>query len=241
MDKKLFTSKQTIASALFGGPVPPGILIYINYKRMGDTKAAILALIVTLFLTTLFFAGLFSLPDELFDKIPDIIFTALYSLVVMVFFNFFMEEKISALIEAGVEKASNWSVAGFTVIGVVLNLIIIVGLAVSQPVFPGEVITYEGNEVYYNEEEILPEQVLNLASLLYDIGYFDDQSANYVHIDRTDETYQLTLPFHKDYWYDEEVERIFEVLKMQLSADLEGPVVIILEHYSLADTETMEL
>ena len=41
--KKYFTERQIYASAFLGGPIPPGILIYKNFKKIGDDRKATIA------------------------------------------------------------------------------------------------------------------------------------------------------------------------------------------------------
>ena len=94
--QKLFSEKQVDVSAFLGGPIPPGLLIYRNYKALGKDKEAYIALAATFVFTILFFYALLQIPQEILDKVPNILFTAFYAVLVFIFFRHFMAKDVEA-------------------------------------------------------------------------------------------------------------------------------------------------
>ncbi len=134
--EKYFTEKQIYASTFFGGPIPAGILIYKNFKRLGDDRKAMLTLILTLIFTSALFYGLMQLPDEISDKLPNILFTTLYTGIVYLIYHRHLADKINEKIINSENKASNWNVTGLTILGLITNLIIIYAFAFFRTCFP---------------------------------------------------------------------------------------------------------
>ena len=62
MSKKFYTEKQTAIAAALAGPIPAGILIFLNYRALGKDREAIVSLAFTLFFSTIIFSLIFYLP-----------------------------------------------------------------------------------------------------------------------------------------------------------------------------------
>lgn len=151
MQKKLFTEKQISISAFLGGPIPPGILIYKNLVRLNKEKEAYITLAATLIFTTGLVYTLIAIPNSIFEKIPSQLSPTVIGLIFWVLYHFLLAHQIKAELESGSIKESNWRVAGATVIGIVLYLGIAVGIGFSQPPFPGDKISFNENEIYFDQ------------------------------------------------------------------------------------------
>ncbi|MEO0552114.1 MAG: hypothetical protein AAF149_02870 [Bacteroidota bacterium] len=66
--QKLFSEKQVDVSAFLGGSIPPGLLIYRNYKALGKDKEAYIALAATFVFAILFFYSILQIPQEILDR-----------------------------------------------------------------------------------------------------------------------------------------------------------------------------
>jgi len=238
---KLFTEKQVSISALIGGPIPPGILISLNYLRLGKEKEARIALLATLLLTFLFFLILYQLPDEVINKIPNLLFSSLYAAVVYVYYKYNMAKEIEIGFDLGHKKASNWSVTGITTLGLIGTLLIITGIVLVLPPFPGEKVDFNGNEVYYSNESTQHEAEI-LAAKLFEIEYFADEFENIAHLDKINDEMFITIPFDKDFWYEADIISIFIDAKLELEEEYHLPINLSFEHYTLdGKTETKTL
>ena len=236
MNKKLFTEKQVDISAFLAGPIPPGLLIYHNYKALGKEKQAYITLAATLIFTITFFYILFQLPEEIVDKVPDFVFTAFYGLLVFLFFRNFLADDIEKAIEEGAEKKSNWSVAGFTILGFVINMVIIFGIAIDQPFYEGEVLIIEGNELYYDADQVTEEDANKLIDHFYTVGFFGPDYGNISRLQFINNSYEITMLIDEQVWNDEELITTLTSLKWLIEADLGKPTKLKLESVSLSGT-----
>lgn len=235
MNKKLFTEKQVDISAILAGPIPPGLLIFQNYKVLGKEKQAYIALASTLIFTVLFFYGLFQIPQDILNRIPGFFFTAFYGVLVFLFFRYFLAKEVNEAFESGAKKYSNWSVAGVTLIGLVINLALILGLAIDQPLYDGEVRGVNGNELYFNQS-VPEEEVDKLAEILLFTDFFGKDYENVVRMQLLNDEYLFTIMVDEGLWSDREIIVYFNSMKELLEIEFGKPVQLKLESVSLAGT-----
>lgn len=234
--KKLFTEKQIGISAIIGGPIPPGILFYLNYKRIGKVKESYISLALALLFTIALVYTLLNLPTEILDKIPNVIITGFYGILVYFLYRRFLSNEINQLLTEGYVKASNWSVAGLIVLGICINLIIIFGLALSQPAFEGKKLNYGkvGHEIYFNESNTSIEDANKLGSVLTSEGYFTDEFPVSVHLETWETRYIVTLQVGKEHWDNPEAIQYLTTIRDGLAELYKKDVTLILEDYDLA-------
>ncbi len=235
---KYFTEKQVGAAAIIGGPIPPGILFFLNYKRIGKEKEAYYALAVTLIFTVALFYTVLSLPEDIIDKVPNAVFTAIYGILVYLAYRQFLAQEIDHKISEGAETSSNWAVVGYVVLGLVINIGIILAMSLSMPPFEGEKLTFGavGNEIYFDESTTSTSDVIALSDMLTESGFFADEFAVAVHLETTREDYIITFPIQESYWTDSEVMSFFETVKSDMALTYRKNVIVVLESYDLSGT-----
>ncbi|MEQ9376902.1 MAG: hypothetical protein RIG68_17060 [Imperialibacter sp.] len=236
MEKKLFTEKQIDIAAILAGPIPPGFLIYKNYIALGKEKQAYIALASTLIFTVAFFYGIFQVPHSIIDKIPNFVFTAFYGLLVFIFFRNFMAKDVNDAFEAGAKKGSNWAVTGITILGLALNVGIIFGLAMDQPIYDGEVMIVEGNKLYYDAELVPIEDVNKLAKQFKTNDFFGADYGNTARLQFIDDEYFITMLVDQQFWKDSELISNLTSMKWLLEIEFGKPTKLILESVSLSGT-----
>ena len=235
--KKLFTEKQVSVSAILGGPIPPGILIYRNYKNFDKEKEAYITLAATLIFTIAFFYTLLQLPEAILDKVPDAVFTAFYGVMVFVFFRKFLAANVNDALEQGAEKGSNWSVAGWTFVGLVLNLIIIFGLAYNQPFYDGEMTNVRGNELYY-DQAVAMDDIDQLIVQFEAIDFFGTDYGNIARLQLDNNGYVITMVVDEQFWNDSQILDSLEDMRGLLEVEFNRPTSLVLESISLSGTST---
>lgn len=232
MDKKLFTEKQTSVSAALTGPIPAGILIYMNYKALSKDREAYISLGATLIFTVLLFYAIFQIPEEIIDKIPSFLFTALYGVLVYLFYHNSMAADVQQAMDAGAKKGSNWAVAGFSVLGFVLNLAIIFGLAMDQPFYEGEVVKIKGNELYYSPN--VPEaDVHKLLNQFETQDFFGQDYGNIARLELLNDEYHITMVVDEQLWTDENIISYVTSLKWLMEDEFDKQINLKLESTSL--------
>ncbi|MEP5612313.1 MAG: hypothetical protein ABJP45_08685 [Cyclobacteriaceae bacterium] len=233
MSKKIFSEKQVDISAFLAGPIPPGILIYQNYKALGKDRQANISLATTLIFTIIFFYAMLQIPEEILDKIPNFAFSAFYGLIVFLFFRRFMAKDVTAALESGTQKRSNWSVAGITILGLVLNLGIILGLSIDQPFYEGEVVTVKGNELYYSPN-VSKGDVNKLLKQFESQDFFGQDYGNIARLELIGDEYYITMVVEEQLWADEGIISYVTSLKWLMEVEFGKPTNLKLESISLA-------
>ncbi len=218
MTKKFFTERQAGISAVVAGPIPAGILIYLNYKALGKDREAILSLAFTLFFSTVLFYVLFALPAETIDNIPSFFFTTFYALIVYLFFQKFMSADIKRELEKGAKKRSGWSVAGISLLGLLLSLGIMAGIAADQPFYEGELVEADGNELYH-DAQIPKSDVEKLLDKLKKADFFGTEYGNIARLESIAGDYFITLVVDEELWTEQDIIHWAEDLKQQLETE----------------------
>lgn len=238
MSQKFYSEKQIYASTFFGGPIPPGLLIYRNFKNQGEARRAITTLTITFVFTILLFYGVFLIPESISEKIPNVVFSSLYTIIVYLVYHNYFAKTINTKIAEKENKFSNWRVAGFTFLGLLINIVIIVGMGFISPMFPGQKVTYGTieHEIYFDEGDISITQLDDLAKTLYEYEYFSDDIQQSVRIEKADMQYSLIMPLDRSVWNNTEILSALRNLKSDLSSRLGSNTEIILEYYTLSDT-----
>jgi len=209
-------------------------LIYKNFKAIGDDSKAIMTLILTLIFSSLLFWGFVNLPEEIMDKIPDIVFTLLYTAIIYFVYHTFFAKLINPLISEEENKASNWLVAGYTLFGLIITLAIILWFSYEQPTFSGDIANFgkADNEVYYDANNIDSNELNIVGNTLTSYGYFDDESQASVQIQEFDGKYELSLVILYEYFESKELMAFIDLLKNDLENQLNKKVDIIIITYN---------
>ena len=80
--KKLFPQRAIAIATYFGGPAAAGYLIIKNYESNNQEGNGKKVFIIGIISTLLIFAGIFSIPEHIIDKIPKAIIPAIYTAII---------------------------------------------------------------------------------------------------------------------------------------------------------------
>ncbi len=118
-----FYSESTIAIAtVFGGPLVAGILVRRNFINLGKKTHGKYALYIGIISTILLFLGIFSIPEDIIDKIPNIAFPAIYTGIIALIVNNLQGQELKEHKDKNGQFYSVWKGVG---IGAVFTLVII--------------------------------------------------------------------------------------------------------------------
>jgi len=234
MERKLFTEKQINTSTFLGGPIPSGLLICKNYMALGKARSAYFTILLTLLFTVIFFYGLMQVPEAIMAKIPNLVFTAFYALIAAIVYRFLLHNDVSQAFENGARKSSNWTVAGATVLGMVLNVGIIFLLASSQPYYECDYIDVNGNELYYEQAQVPLTSVDMLSEQLINLGFFDQDYGNIVKLEKIGDAYQITILVDEKYWSDRDLINDLVSFKLFMQVEFGQQTFLQLEAASLS-------
>ena len=229
---KLYTEKQASVCALLTGPIAPGLLIYLNYKALGRDKEAYITLALTLIFAILLFFFLFQLPDEVLDKIPNLVFTAIYGVLVYILYHYFLQKIVDDALEKGATKGSNWTVAGISLIALVINIAIILTLSSVDPFYEGEVLKSKGNELYYDSNIDLSD-AQSLQRLFEIQDFFGPDYGNVARMQLLEEKYLITMVVDEKFWTDTGFMNYISNIESIMQLEFETPLELRLESFSL--------
>jgi len=148
---------------------------------------------------------------------------------------FFLKKHIKKLTDEDSVRASNWTVAGYTLLGLVSFMLVTFLIVITEPPFKGESVKVgeTDNEIYYQKASISKNDIQVLADNLYDLGYFREETSNAVLITRNKEGYTVTIPTNKSVWDNLGIEYSVIILKKELILIYSSPITIVLEDYDM--------
>jgi len=124
---KLYSQRAISIATFFGGPVVAGFLIKKNYEALNQKKAGKKAFLIGIVSTILLFAGIFSIPEHFFEKVPNIVIPAIYTGIIYLIVDTIQGEWLKEHKENGGEFYSRWKAAGIGAIFMVILFALIIG------------------------------------------------------------------------------------------------------------------
>jgi len=158
-ETKRFYSQRAIAIATyFGGPLAAGYLVKKNYETLEQPDSAKRSLVIGIITTILLFAGIFSIPEEIIDKIPNALIPLIYTGIIYLIVERIQGESLNKHKESGGEFYSGWKAAGvgsvamlILLAGIVLTAFIAGDLSNTQPDFDS--VTYDKEVAKFADNE----------------------------------------------------------------------------------------
>jgi len=124
-NKKLYSQKAIGIATFFGGPMAAGYLVKKNYQALGQESYAKKAFLIGIVSTLLLFAGIFSIPESIIDKIPNAIIPAIYTGIIYLIVEKLQGQNLKEHLEYGREFNSAWKAAGIGAISMTILLLFI--------------------------------------------------------------------------------------------------------------------
>lgn len=123
--KKLYSQKAIGIATFFGGPLAAGYLVKKNYQSLGQESLGKKAFIIGIVSTLLLFAGVFSIPEHILDKIPNALIPAIYTGIIYLIVERLQGQDLKEPLENGRAFHSAWKAAGVGAISMLILLIFI--------------------------------------------------------------------------------------------------------------------
>lgn len=176
--KKLFTQRAIAIATYFGGPLAAGYLVKKNYEAYDQSEKGKKAFIIGIISTILIFAGIFSIPEHIIDKIPNALIPVIYTGIIYLIVEKIQGQRIKEHKKSGGEFYSAWKATGIGAIFMVILLAMIAGTAfiagdLSKPDFDSTTYDNEVAKFVQNENKSLAVyNVINSAEPQYLIKEF---------------------------------------------------------------------
>lgn len=126
--KRFYSQRAITIATYFGGPLAAGYLVKKNYDTLEQPDNARKSLIIGIVSTILIFAGIFSIPEDIIDKIPNALIPLIYTGIIYLIVERVQGESLKNHKESGGEFYSGWKAAG---VGAIAMLILAAGIALT--------------------------------------------------------------------------------------------------------------
>ncbi len=239
---KLYNETQLIVGTVLGGPLVAGFITYVNFRRLGETKKGEIAVLLAMVFIIALLWIMFFLPDYIAESFLGKILSYVNAGIAAVVFKFYMGERLKKFFkEENGRRESNWKVAGLVLLAVVITLLVAFQISAQQPLYPGDKMVIDGNEIYHDEDTSEEDMVI-INDKMIAAGYFDPDGQSAIYVDTWLRRYEITMAIDKSFWQDELLIEELQVLKTNLEFDLGKEVILILEHYELSgDRKTKKI
>jgi hypothetical protein len=179
---KLFSPGSIGLVAFLAGPVGAFILLMLNYRRLGERRAAWMTLAVSLLTVGLMVAINVAFPNPA----PALLFAIALFVALVVAARTLQGRAYDLHLQRGGEPASGWAAAGFALLGLALCFVILLGSFVAYSFITsggiGERIDFGGGEEIYYAEGATEIDGRALGTFLRDVGFFNGQSPKTVRL-----------------------------------------------------------
>lgn len=109
---KFYSQKGIALATFFGAPLAASVLIRKNYISLDEPRKGNWTLLIGILSTIALFAGIFSVPENILNKIPNQVIPLFYTGVIYLIVNKLQGDKLSVYEEGGHKYISNWKATG---------------------------------------------------------------------------------------------------------------------------------
>lgn len=152
--QSVFTWKAIAVATFFGGPITAGLLIGKNFLTFGKKDASKNSNFLGVLIHILLFGAIYFIPDTYWDKLYYAILPAIYTALVAGLVIRVQGKQIEETLKKKGTIATLPNIAGYTLIGLILNGLFIAWLVFNAPTDGFENKIQLGDKVlmYYNEK-----------------------------------------------------------------------------------------
>ncbi len=205
-----FVSVNAIAGSSFiGGPLAGAWLLAKNYRSLGNARAFTMTLVVGILLTVVLFGILFSLPAEIAEAIPGIIFPGAITALFWGLAKNIQEPQVVPALARGAGMVSGGYLAAVIIMSLIITigpiLLVLFGLFApggydSLSVTAGE----QGHYIYY--KNVSEAEAQDIGDKIIAQGYFNGfDFESYAYVQREGEEVHLLFPIKVEYWDDADI------------------------------------
>jgi hypothetical protein len=231
--------RGVVWAAFWGSLIAAGIIMAINYSRMGRHAAARITVVVAVMATAALCALIFAIPEDV--DIPNSAFVIPQLIVAYAIANALQGDDIRDHSAQGGIVASAWPSVGIGLLCLPFVLGAIFGIAFLVEPSYGTVIEFGNDEVYY-AGDATEEDARELARVLQEVGCFGSGGVS-VRLESSSARYTVSFVLVEDAWDDPEIVLAFSDIGNTLTeSGLPTPLVIQLcdECFAVQKTLTIE-
>lgn len=181
------------------------------------------------------FIVIMEIPEKIFDKIPSMLIPLVYTPLVVVAAKYLQGQQIEQTLTAVEGKEHWWKALVVGLFGAAVTLIIVLVLAIGEPLFPGQKIMYGPVQ---NEIFVADGTDKKYADLMYyrlwDLGYFNDDFVQSAYLEKGENSYKIILYIDQEFWDNPEVAASLDAFKEGMEAETGKTVLLYMRHADLS-------
>lgn len=206
-------------AAFWGSLIAAGIIMAINYSRMGSKTAARITVFIALIATIALFAMLFAIPEE--SNIPNVVFIVPQLVAVYAIADGLQGGQVRKHAAQRGPVASAWRSVGVGLLCLPLVLGAVFAVAfLLEPSF-GTVVEFGNDEVYYSGDAT-EDDARKLAGVLQDIQIFGAGGAT-ARLESVSGQYTVSFVLVDNAWKDAETVEAFRRIGRSLAVSAFSP------------------
>lgn len=220
---KLCSVGSMMLAAFLGSPAAGGVLLAINYVRLGRATAAALWGIVLLLITCAIFWAAMELPDE----VPGAMFFVPQLVIMYVIANSLQGKLITAHQRSGGRMISNWAAAGIGLFGGLVIAGVLIGFMILEEETRGTHIEIGQHDEIYYSPGATEKDAKALGAILLDELYFGDPPGTTALITKTDGVYEISFILIDGAWNEAPTVKYYRDLGEALAKNRFGRPLLI--------------
>ena len=233
--------RGVVWAAFWGTPVAAGIIMAINYGRIGRKSAARNVAVLGVIATVILCAIIVLIPDDVLDSIPNAVFYVPQLVFVYMFAKSVQNDLIEKHIANGGSLASAWPSVGIGVICLPVVLGALFGVAYLLEPSYGIVVEFGNDEIYY-AGEATEDDACKLAHVLKQVEFFGSTGAS-VRLHASSGQYTVSFALFEDAWRDTQTVEVFrDIGKTVAASGFPTPLEVHLcdDYFSAEETIRIE-
>ena len=215
----LHPMRGVVWAAFWGSLIAAGIVMAINYSRMGSKTAARITVVIAVIATIALFAVIFAIPEDI--NIPNVVFLVPQLVAVYAIANGLQGDQVRQHAARRGTVASAWPSVGIGFLCLPLVLGAVFGVAfLLEPSF-GTVVNFGNDEVYYSGDAT-EDDARKLAGVLQNIEFFGAGGAS-VRLEFASRQYTVSFVLVDNAWEDTETVEAFREIGQSLADSAFSP------------------
>lgn len=216
---KIYKDRAIWVGTFLGGPLVAGYLIAENFKAFNEKDKAKKTWIYAIVATVIVFGGVFLIPATI--KIPNQIIPLIYTAIAYYLVQHFQGQSIAAHINSGGLLHSWWRTISVGLIGLVITLTPIFGIALLSDTLTNVETTIKTygvmkHEISFDKDNISDSEVDKLADGLTQMIFFEEGITKYVYVKKVGSDYELSISCNKSVTSNQEIVEGFTYLRQDL-------------------------
>lgn len=194
--EKVYKDREIWVGTLLGGTLAAGYMVAANYKAFGETDKVRKTWFITIAATVILFLILFFAPYV--DRLPNQLFSLVCAGIIIVLAQIFQGEKINAHIRAGGRIQSWWKTIGVGLIGLVVTLFLILGIAMIDGFSANANATIKTygtlkHEILFEKDNITEAEVNKIGNGFTQTNFFDKEKQKFVDVKKVSSDYEVAI------------------------------------------------